>query len=268
MTIRIDGTNTAANPGITGTDTDTGLQFGTDEVKIVTGGTTRATVDSSGNLGLGTTSPAEELHINSATPSIRLSDTAGSNLITRITNSQGDLYFDADFGGTTGDIIFRSNGTLGRWVAGGGLAFGADTAAVNQLDDYEEGEWSPVLQYYNGSNWTDITFDSGPGQSVGRYVKIGRMVTVNYYSSTFNVNSSAVGNIGKIRNLPYPVDSTSNSYSVVNFHHTNCFTNASSGGYFNVASTTIDPVDHNSVSTSTWKDGTVWLMLSGTYFTT
>ena len=56
MTIRIDGTNTAANPGITGTDTDTGLQFGTDEVNIVTGGTTRATVDSSGRLLVGLTS--------------------------------------------------------------------------------------------------------------------------------------------------------------------------------------------------------------------
>jgi len=52
MTIRIDGTNTAANPGITGTDTDTGLQFGTDEVNIVTGGSTRATVDSSGVLNV------------------------------------------------------------------------------------------------------------------------------------------------------------------------------------------------------------------------
>jgi len=41
MSIRIDGTNTAANPGITGADADTGLQFGTDEVSIVTGGTDR-----------------------------------------------------------------------------------------------------------------------------------------------------------------------------------------------------------------------------------
>ena len=56
MTIRIDGTNTAANPGITGTDTDTGLQFGTDEVNVVTGGSTRATVDSSGRLLVGLTS--------------------------------------------------------------------------------------------------------------------------------------------------------------------------------------------------------------------
>jgi len=37
MTIRIDGTNTTANPGITGADADTGLQFGTDELKLVTG---------------------------------------------------------------------------------------------------------------------------------------------------------------------------------------------------------------------------------------
>jgi len=50
MTIRIDGTNTAANPGITGTDTDTGLQFGTDEIQLVTGGTNRATVESNGNF--------------------------------------------------------------------------------------------------------------------------------------------------------------------------------------------------------------------------
>jgi len=50
MAIRIDGTNTTANPGITGADADTGLQFGTDEVQFVTGGTNRATVESNGNL--------------------------------------------------------------------------------------------------------------------------------------------------------------------------------------------------------------------------
>ena len=105
MTIRIDGTNSAANPGITGSDTDTGLQFGTDEVNIVTGGSTAVTVDSSQRVGIGTSAPAEELHINSDTPSIRLSDTAGSDLITRITNSPGELYFEADFVGTTGDFI-------------------------------------------------------------------------------------------------------------------------------------------------------------------
>ena len=52
MTTKINGTNTAANPAITGADTDTGLSFGTDTVNINTGGTTRATVDSSGNLNI------------------------------------------------------------------------------------------------------------------------------------------------------------------------------------------------------------------------
>ena len=50
MSIRIDGTNTTANPGITGGDADTGLQFGTDEIQFVTGGTNRATVESNGNF--------------------------------------------------------------------------------------------------------------------------------------------------------------------------------------------------------------------------
>jgi len=50
MPIRLDGTNTTANPGITGGDADTGLQFGTDEIQLVTGGTNRATVESNGNF--------------------------------------------------------------------------------------------------------------------------------------------------------------------------------------------------------------------------
>ena len=52
----ISGVNgSATTPAIQGTDTNTGLSFGTDEVNIVTGGSTRATVDSSGRLLVGTT---------------------------------------------------------------------------------------------------------------------------------------------------------------------------------------------------------------------
>ena len=53
MTVKIDGTNTEANPAFTGADTDTGLQCGTDELKLVTGGTERIRVDSSGQVILG-----------------------------------------------------------------------------------------------------------------------------------------------------------------------------------------------------------------------
>ena len=50
MAIRIDGTNTTANPGITGADADTGLQFGTNELKLVTGGREAVKIDSNQKL--------------------------------------------------------------------------------------------------------------------------------------------------------------------------------------------------------------------------
>ena len=91
MTIRIDGTNTAANPGITGTDTDTGLQFGTDEVNIVTGGSTRATVDSSGRLLVGTSTARSGWFNTTVTAPLIQSETTGLNVFSGVQNSANAL---------------------------------------------------------------------------------------------------------------------------------------------------------------------------------
>ena len=75
MALNINGTTgisgvdgSASAPAVTGTDSNTGINFGTDTVNINTGGTTRVTVDSSGQVGMGTSSPAQQagrgLHIN------------------------------------------------------------------------------------------------------------------------------------------------------------------------------------------------------------
>jgi len=63
MPITINGTSgisgvdgSAGTPALQGSDSNTGISFGTDEVNINTGGNTRATVDSSGRLLVGTTS--------------------------------------------------------------------------------------------------------------------------------------------------------------------------------------------------------------------
>jgi hypothetical protein len=50
----VDGS--AGTPALQGSDTNTGISFGTDTVNINTGGTTRATVDSSGRVLVGTSS--------------------------------------------------------------------------------------------------------------------------------------------------------------------------------------------------------------------
>ena len=59
MALNIDGTTgisgvdgSASAPALQGTDSNTGINFGSDTVNINTGGQTRATVDSSGNLNI------------------------------------------------------------------------------------------------------------------------------------------------------------------------------------------------------------------------
>ena len=49
MPIKINGTNTAANPSITGTDTDTGIVYGSDQIDFSIGGSSKVFLNSSGN---------------------------------------------------------------------------------------------------------------------------------------------------------------------------------------------------------------------------
>jgi len=57
----VDGSASAAS--VAGTDANTGFSFGSDIVNINTGGTTRATIESNGRLGLGLTSPDTPFHL-------------------------------------------------------------------------------------------------------------------------------------------------------------------------------------------------------------
>lgn len=50
MTLKLNGTNSVAAPAYAGDDADTGLQCGTNELKLVTGGTARFTVESDGDV--------------------------------------------------------------------------------------------------------------------------------------------------------------------------------------------------------------------------
>ena len=74
MAVQINGTSgisgvdgSASTPALQGSDSNTGISFGTDEVSINTGGTTRAKVDSSGRMLVGTTSASGStlLQVNS-----------------------------------------------------------------------------------------------------------------------------------------------------------------------------------------------------------
>ena len=179
MSIRIDGTNTAANPGITGADADTGLQFGTDEVSIVTGGTDRVTVDGSGNVGISTSSPTSPLEVHSD---------IGTNIIAKSTNGNGGFlnYSGLASNGTT-TFSVNHNGTI---YTAGGLNFGSVTSPVTSqtLDDYEEGTWTPVISAGT------VTINSS------HYIKIGNIV----HLSTLLQNFSNIGSTSQITIVGLP----------------------------------------------------------------
>ena len=85
-------------------------------------------------------------------------------------NSDGIVFRTAAAGSADGAITWTEGG---RWREAGGLTFNGDTAAVNALDDYEEGTFTPAFK------------DSGYtySQQHGRYTKIGNRVLFNIFLS-------------------------------------------------------------------------------------
>lgn len=103
MSVTIKGTDTsAAAPSFTGSDSDTGLYFpAAGQAAIATNGTQALIVDSSQNVGIGTSSPTtQKLHISAASVSgptnnpagIRITDTGTSEDIQLVNRSGNMLY--------------------------------------------------------------------------------------------------------------------------------------------------------------------------------
>lgn len=67
---------------------------------------------------------------------------------------------------------------------------------ANTLDDYEEGSFSPTVNLLG-----TITY----AQQNGRYVKIGRFVTVSIYMVYSSTDSTQDANVMYVQNLPYAV---------------------------------------------------------------
>jgi hypothetical protein len=189
------------------------LQCGTNEVKLVTGGTARATVDSDGDLGIGTASPSALLHIaksgGNAKLLIQRSNAAGN------TDDYGSILWQSSAGNNNAAIgvarhsaendgymffMTASGGSLQeelRIQSAGGISFNGDTAQANALDDYEEGDWTPTL-----NSGTCSTADA-------KYIKIGNLVRVSATLNTFSDRSSS--NIVQITNAPFASNGGQNS---------------------------------------------------------
>jgi hypothetical protein len=185
-----------------------------------------------GNVGIGTDTPSDLLEIRNGTnddnaprvqfgventfvPTQKFYKWAGaSNLFyawrIEVANT-ADIGFDIKTGGSSATAIGseslssvlllgadKSATFSGTINANAGINFPDTQVAssdANTLDDYEEGDWSPVIK--DNSN-NSMTMDANTG---GRYVKIGSQVSVTARVQTTSI-ASASGSI-KITGLPF-----------------------------------------------------------------
>ena len=122
------------------------------------------------------TQPLVRIHHESPTADQLLlqATTTGSNTVKFSVDEDGDIY------------------------SAGGINLGG-TGSANKLDDYEEGTWTPSL----------VGLSNTPSfhNNVGRYTKVGRVCTVQFFQQT-NVNptfSSGTSEF-KVGGLPFTVD--------------------------------------------------------------
>ena len=116
---------------------DANAEFGTETIQFHTGGSQRVTIDASGNVGIGTTSPDDELDVEGADPAIRLTDTSASGYA-RLFANNGSLLLQSDEGNSVSNSIigFDVDGTERMRINSSGNV-GIGTTSPSRLLDIE-----------------------------------------------------------------------------------------------------------------------------------
>ena len=180
------------------------------DVIIQSNGSTKVTVDGQNSrVGIGTVTPARTLHVNSADANVAsFEGHQGEGLvISSGTNGQIDIIGYDDGASAYNPIVIRA-GSSGIRVTSDGLCFGADTAAANALDDYEEGTFTPTCSNLN------VSLTSAEGS----YTKVGRLVT---FSVKIDFQGTSDSSNFLMAGLPFTVGDHQNNRGAVSIGYVN-----------------------------------------------
>jgi hypothetical protein len=138
------------------------------------GNATAITIDSSENVGIGTSSPTYALSVkglgSSSVPASFESSDSSSWLMLK---DSGTTLGNVRVGSSSNALVQYAGGAERmRILSTGGITFNGDTAQANALDDYEEGTWTPTVLFSSQSVGVAYT------RQVGIYTKIGDLVTL------------------------------------------------------------------------------------------
>jgi hypothetical protein len=211
----VTGAGTVSAPVYSTTgDLNTGIFFpAADTIALAEGGAEAMRINSSGNVGIGTTSPQGKLDVSdgdaATTAGELVVDTANRTVYVGRLSTSGGTGSSFIVRGRVGTEIIKVDANAATFTTNAGLTFPATqvaSAGANTLDDYEEGTFTPSII---GSVTAGVTTYSG-GRS-GNYTKIGNTV---YYTGEVSWSGMTGTGTLTLSGLPF----TGNSAGSNNFY--------------------------------------------------
>jgi len=199
--VRVDRSDaaTAGTLSMTSGNTTNGVYgTGAKPMTFSTDSTERMRIDSSGNVGIGTSSPVANLHIESATPTIHLKDTGGTNQATKLFHNGGYFWITRtnDASSTNyNDFVIDSSGNVGVGTASPSSTLHISDSASQISIQGTAGTGTTHQIYTGGTNSEALNITSGSTSGNAIYHQSSSHIFRNQTGATEYARIDSSGNL-------------------------------------------------------------------------